>query len=67
MVEQVRYALGDSGYSYVVGYGKKYPRQPQEQAASCQPAPATCNQVGFISRHQHAALLLLCFRISTSA
>ena len=45
VIGQVRYALGDSGFSYVVGYGDKYPRQPQVQSASCQPAPATCNQV----------------------
>lgn len=59
MAEQVRYALGDSGFSYVVGYGKKYPRQPQDQAASCQPAPATCNQVSLRSCHQHAGPWLL--------
>ena len=34
---QVDYVLGakSNGYSYMVGYGKKYPRRPHHRAASC--------------------------------
>jgi hypothetical protein len=42
-LSQLRYMLGDSGRSYVVGYGKHFPTQPHQRAASCPNAPAGCN------------------------
>ncbi len=32
---QTRYMLGDSGPSFVVGYGKEYPQYAQDMGASC--------------------------------
>jgi hypothetical protein len=42
-LSQLRYMLGDSGRSYVVGYGKRFPTQPHQRAASCPDPPAGCN------------------------
>jgi hypothetical protein len=32
---QVRYILGSTGYSYVVGYGTLYPKKPHHKSSSC--------------------------------
>jgi hypothetical protein len=32
---QVRYTLGYSGYSYVIGYGTLYPKKPHHKSSSC--------------------------------
>ena len=34
--------LGDSGRSFVVGFGENYPKQPHHKAASCESPPAEC-------------------------
>ena len=34
--------LGDSGRSFVVGFGENYPKQPHHKAASCDSPPAQC-------------------------
>ena len=34
--------LGDSGRSYVVGFGENPPKQPHHKAAACESAPAQC-------------------------
>ena len=34
--------LGDSGRSFVVGFGENYPKQPHHKAASCASPPAEC-------------------------
>ena len=34
--------LGDSGRSYVVGFGENPPKQPHHKAASCESPPAQC-------------------------
>jgi hypothetical protein len=39
-VAQIHYALGDTGRSYLVGFGTNYPLQPHHRAASC-PSPMT--------------------------
>lgn len=39
---QIRYMLGDSGRSYVVGYGKDYPKRVHHRGATCPDSPATC-------------------------
>nr|KAI8728241.1 endoglucanase A-like [Biomphalaria glabrata] len=46
-VEQINYILGDNPhdggcYSYEIGYGTKFPRQPHHRAASCPSKPAPC-------------------------
>lgn len=44
-VLQVGYLLGDSGKSYVVGYGEDPPKQPRHQGASCPDSPAECSAI----------------------
>ena len=34
--------LGDSGRSFVVGFGENYPKQPHHKAAACDSPPAEC-------------------------
>jgi len=48
-VEQINYLLGDNNhdggcYSYQIGYGSKYPRQPHHRGASCPDRPAPCTE-----------------------
>uniref|UniRef100_H2ZAZ6 Endoglucanase n=1 Tax=Ciona savignyi TaxID=51511 RepID=H2ZAZ6_CIOSA len=40
---QIHYMLGDTGRSYVVGFGSRYPLRPHHRASSCPPRPQTCN------------------------
>ena len=35
--------LGDSGRSYVVGFGNNFPKQPHHKAAACKSPPAECS------------------------
>lgn len=37
--KQIHYMLGDSGRSYVIGFGKNYPKRPHHRASSCPPKP----------------------------
>ncbi|CAL1529413.1 unnamed protein product [Lymnaea stagnalis] len=39
---QIHYALGDTGFSYVIGFGDKYPLRPHHRSASCPNLPAKC-------------------------
>jgi endoglucanase len=39
---QTGYILGDSGRSYLVGYGRNFPKQPHHRAASCPLPPTAC-------------------------
>lgn len=39
---QVNYALGDTGRSYVVGFGTNYPKRPHHRAASCPTKGQAC-------------------------
>lgn len=41
---QLGYALGDTGRSFVVGFGTNPPQQPHHRGASCPDTPATCGQ-----------------------
>ena len=40
--QQIGYMLGDSGRSFVVGFGANYPLQPHHKAAACKSFPAEC-------------------------
>ncbi|KAK7093281.1 uncharacterized protein [Littorina saxatilis] len=40
---QIHYALGDTGRSFVVGFGKNPPKQPHHRSSSCPNKPALCN------------------------
>ncbi|KAJ9594064.1 hypothetical protein L9F63_014507, partial [Diploptera punctata] len=44
---QIDYMLGDSGRSYVVGFGYDYPKQPHHAASSCPSRPAPCGWDAF--------------------
>ena len=48
--KQMRYMLGDHGYSYVVGSNPpnrpgQFPRRVHNRGASCPAAPANCSEV----------------------
>nr|AMH40366.1 glycoside hydrolase family 9 [Medauroidea extradentata] len=45
--KQINYMLGDTGFSYLVGFGSKYPTHCHHRAASCPDAPATCGWAQF--------------------
>lgn len=36
-IGQLGYALGDTGRSFVVGFGKNPPKQPHHRSSSCTP------------------------------
>ena len=42
-MEQIEYALGSSGRSFVVGFGNNPPLRPHHASSSCQDAPAACD------------------------
>lgn len=44
--KQIRYMLGDSGRSYVVGYGHNPPLRPHHRGASCPQGPEPCKLFG---------------------
>nr|CAB3262886.1 uncharacterized protein LOC100184662 [Phallusia mammillata] len=41
--KQLHLMLGDSGKSYVVGFGTNYPRRVHHRSSSCPPLPGACN------------------------
>nr|ATS91249.1 endo-beta-1,4-glucanase precursor [Lissachatina fulica] len=38
----IHYALGDTGFSYLIGFGSKYPHSPHHRSSSCPNPPAPC-------------------------
>jgi len=40
---QINYILGDTGRSYVVGWGENSPLRPHHRSSSCPDLPATCD------------------------
>lgn len=44
-LSQLRYMMGDSGRSLVVGLAKNPPKRTQDRGAACPAAPAVCNRV----------------------
>ena len=40
--DQIGYLLGDTGRSYMVGFGKNPPLRPHHRASSCPDMPAPC-------------------------
>ncbi|XP_077994718.1 uncharacterized protein LOC144448371 [Glandiceps talaboti] len=41
-IDQMGYILGDTGRSFVCGYGVNPPQNPHHRGSSCMPAPARC-------------------------
>lgn len=54
---QVDYAMGGSGTSYVVGFGRKFPRYPHHAGASCPPEPQSCGWSVFESSKPNGRIL----------
>lgn len=54
---QVDYAMGSSGRSFVVGYGKVYPLQPHHAGASCPKSPAKCDWANYDSASPNPQIL----------
>ncbi|XP_037029930.1 endoglucanase A-like [Bradysia coprophila] len=48
-VSQLHYILGDTGRSYVIGFGENSPRNPHHRVSSCPPRPAPCGWTFFNS------------------
>ena len=44
---QLHYALGDTGRSFVVGFGNNPPQQPHHRGSSCPNAPTPCDYQWF--------------------
>ena len=42
-LEQINYALGSSGRSFVVGFGTNPPKKPHHRSSSCPDAPDVCD------------------------
>ena len=42
---QINYMLGDSGRSYVVGFGNNPPKKPHHRASSCPAVPEVQNLI----------------------
>nr|AXQ39856.1 beta-1,4-endoglucanase [Reticulitermes flavipes] len=55
--QQIDYMLGDSGRSYVVGFGHNYPKQPHHAASSCLMRPAPCGWDAFNWPRENPQLL----------
>nr|AOV94252.1 cellulase [Antipaluria urichi] len=52
---QVGYMLGDTGRSFVIGFGENYPTHEHHRSSSCPDAPATCDwmQYGMNDSNYH--------------
>ncbi|XP_076451420.1 uncharacterized protein LOC143287344 [Babylonia areolata] len=46
---QIHYMLGDSGRSFLVGFGRHPPLRPHHPASSCSPSPSECSWTQFYS------------------
>lgn len=54
---QINYMLGDSGRSYVVGFGVNPPQQPHHAASSCPSRPVPCGWDDFNSHEPNPQIL----------
>lgn len=52
-VSQLHYILGDTGRSYVIGFGQNSPRNPHHRLTSCPPRPAPCGWEFFNSNNDN--------------
>ncbi|XP_076065257.1 endoglucanase E-4-like [Oratosquilla oratoria] len=55
--EQIHYILGDTGRSFVVGFGHNPPQRPHHASSSCPSAPASCDWSNFNSPEPNAHVL----------
>jgi len=59
--QQIGYMLGNNsaGFSYLVGFGDQFPRQPHHKSSVCAPAPAACTWATFSDTSTSNHFLLL--------
>lgn len=55
--DQVDYAMGSSGRSYVIGFGEVYPLHAHHAGASCPDRPAKCDWATFSSSKPNGQIL----------
>ncbi|XP_071109686.1 uncharacterized protein [Haliotis cracherodii] len=57
-VSQIHYALGDTGFSYLIGFGDTdFPHSPHHRSSSCPWAPAPCGPFVMSSHKQNVHTL----------
>nr|AKC91349.1 glycoside hydrolase 9 [Adineta ricciae] len=56
--QQINYILGDSGRSYVIGFGNNYPQRPHHRSSSCPSRPAVCDWNAYNSASANPQLLV---------
>ncbi|CAG5128377.1 unnamed protein product [Candidula unifasciata] len=54
---QIHYMLGDSGRSYVVGYGYRFPTRPHHASSSCKSPPHPCTWADYSKSEPNAHIL----------
>ncbi|CAF3355726.1 unnamed protein product [Rotaria socialis] len=57
-VRQINYMLGDSGRSYVIGFGQNFPQRPHHRSSSCPSRPAVCDWNAYNSPQPNPQLLI---------
>lgn len=56
--KQINYMLGDSGRSFVVGFGENPPRRPHHRSSSCPSSPARCGWDTYHANRPNAHVLI---------
>ncbi|XP_070574808.1 uncharacterized protein [Ptychodera flava] len=54
---QIHYMLGDTGRSFVVGFGENPPQRPHHASSSCRDKPAPCNWEDYNSQDPNPQVL----------
>ncbi|CAF4058933.1 unnamed protein product [Adineta steineri] len=55
---QINYILGDSGRSYLIGFGENYPQRPHHRSSSCPSRPASCDWNSYNSPSPNPQVLI---------
>ena len=55
--KQIHYMLGESGRSFVVGFGHNPPQRPHHSSSSCPSAPSPCDWTNFHNPSPNAHVL----------
>merc|ERR1711962_39438 len=55
--EQIHYMLGDSGRSYLIGFGDNYPKRPHHRSSSC-PSTGSCTWNNYNFNEDNPQLLV---------
>ncbi|UJR38030.1 hypothetical protein I4U23_030712 [Adineta vaga] len=57
-LQQINYILGDSGRSYVIGFGYNSPQRPHHRSSSCPSKPAVCDWNSYNSPSPNPQVLI---------